>query len=513
MLLTDILDRNARLYPREQAVVFEGQRATHAEFQSQVHRLAHGLRGLGLQRGDRAAILSKNCPEFLQFYFACAALGAVAVPLNYRLTPGEMEYILQDSKARLLLAGEGYLPAAKELRRRAPQIEKIISLERDAETAAYGELLASAPETPPDADTDENRVIWMMYTSGTTGRPKGALVTHRTILSTLAATLLDLRVDPGDRMLVTAPQFHVAAVIASLRATARGATLHLHREFDPRRVIDTIERERITHTLLVPAMLQMVLQVPNVEKRDFSSLKLISYGAAPMPVEVLKKGLRLIGPKFAQGYGQTEAPVLTSLRPEEHTLEGAGAKRLASCGREIFGVTIRIARENGEEAPPGEVGEIRARGDGVMKGYWNLPDATQKTLDGGWLHTGDMAYRDPEGYIYIVDRLKDMVISGGENIYPREIEEALFAHPAIADAAAIGVPHEKWGEAVHAFVVLQKGTRATEQELLEHCRKSLAKYKCPQRIEFIPELPRNPSGKVLKRVLREPYWKGMERRV
>lgn len=508
MLLGDLPVRNARLFPDHEALRFEGSSTTYKEFNARVNRLARAL-GRRAAPGDRVAFLSKNRPEIVELYFANAKIGTVTVPVNYRLTAPEMEYILAQSDARLLVAAPEHRERAEAAARSTPGLS-VVSFEELAS------LAAREPDNEPGGEVSESDVVWQMYTSGTTGRPKGAMVTHRNAVANLLSYLFEIPAERGDRFLVVTPLYHVAAVIFLLRCIAQAGVAVLHPEFVPAKALRAIEEHRVNFTSMVPAMIQRMLDAPEVEGADLSSLKVLSYGAAPMPVEVLRRAMATFRCRFVQGYGQTEAlAVLSLLRPEDHVLDGPPerTRRLASCGREIFGVTLRVVNERGEDVKPGEVGEIVARGDNVMKGYYRMEEETARALRDGWLHTGDLATVDGEGYIFIVDRAKDMIISGGENIYPREIEEVLFAHPAVADAAVIGVPDERWGEVPLALVVPRAGTRLAAEEVVAHCRARLAGFKAPKRVEFVSELPRNPSGKVLKRLLREPYWKGHDRKV
>lgn len=508
MLLGDLLLRNARLFPDHPALTFEGRTATYREMNDRVNRKARALSKLA-GRGERVAFLSKNRPEVIELYFACAKAGRVVVPVNYRLTPAEAGYVAGHSDSRLLLFSPEFRDTAERAAGELPGL-RLLGFEE------FDSLAAAEPSGEPEFQVAEGDVVWQMYTSGTTGRPKGAMVTHRNAVANLLSYLFEIPAERGDRFLVVTPLYHVAAMIFLLRCIAQAGEAILMPEFDPAKVLRAIEERRVNFTSLVPAMVQRLLDAPEAARTDFSSLKVISYGAAPMPVEVLRRAMKTFGCKFVQGYGQTEAlAVLSILRPEDHVTEGPPEKvrRLASCGREIFGVTLRVVNERGEEVQPGEVGEIVARGDNVMLGYYKMEEETAKTLRGGWLHTGDLATVDSEGYIFIVDRAKDMIISGGENIYPREIEEVLFGHPGVADAAVIGIPDPKWGEVPLAVVVPRPGAAPTAEDLVAHCRARLAGFKVPKRVEFVKELPRNPSGKVLKRVLREPYWKEQTRRV
>lgn len=508
MLLGDLLVRNAKLHPEVPALRFEGRAWTYRDLNARVNRLARAIARMA-KPGDRVAFLSKNRPEVIELYFANAKAGTVTVPVNYRLTPAEAEYVLRQSDSRLLFAAPEFRAAADAAARAVPGL-RVVGLDQ------CDSLISKEPDAEPGVPVADTDVVWQMYTSGTTGRPKGAMLTHRNAVANLLSYLFEIPAERGDRFLVVTPLYHVAAVIFYLRCMAQAGTAVLHSDFVPAKVLCDIGEHRVNFTSLVPAMIQGLLDAPRIPEADLTSLKVISYGAAPMPAEVLRRALSTFPCKFVQGYGQTEAlAVLSLLRPEDHVADGPPekTKRLSSCGREIFGVTLRVVNEGGEEVRPGEVGEIIARGDSIMAGYYKMDEETALALRDGWLRTGDLATVDSGGYIFIVDRVKDMLISGGENIYPREIEEVLYAHPGVADAAVIGVPDEKWGEAVMAVVVARPGAAPSADDIVAHCRKRLAGFKVPKRVEFVKELPRNPSGKVLKRVLREPHWKGRERRV
>ncbi|MEM3087056.1 MAG: long-chain-fatty-acid--CoA ligase [Halobacteria archaeon] len=508
MLLGDLLVRNSRLCPETPALRFEGRTVSYGDLNARVNRLAHAI-SRKVRRGDRVAFLSKNRPELIELYFANAKAGTVTVPVNCRLTPAEAEYVISHSDARLLFVAPEFRAVAEAAASAAPGLQVV-------ELDLYETLIAQEADSEPAVPVADTEVLWQMYTSGTTGRPKGAMLTHRNAVANLLSYLFEIPAERGDRFLVVTPLYHVAAVIFYLRCIAQAGTAVLHADFAPARVLRDIQEHKVNFTSFVPTMIQALLDAPELARTDLSSLKVLSYGAAPMPAEVLRRAVKAFPCRFVQGYGQTEAlAVLSILRPEDHVLDGPPEKmrRLSSCGREIFGVTLRVVDGEGRGVAPGEVGEIVAKGDSIMAGYYKMPEETAKALQNGWLHTGDLATVDTEGYITIVDRAKDMIISGGENIYPREIEEVLHAHPAVADAAVIGIPDGKWGEVPLAVVVARPGTVPGEEEIIAHCRKRLAGFKVPKRVEFVKELPRNPSGKVLKRVLREPYWKGRERRV
>ncbi len=517
MLANDILRRNLKLRPNATAMRFAGREWTYRQLDERVNRLANALAGLGIGKGERVAMLAKNCNAYVELYFADGKLGAVTTPLNYRLGASELEYILNDSEAVALIVAGGYIETVESLRDRLTHVRHFISLEgQHRGYVDYESLLAAASASEPQGQVHEDDLLWQMYTSGTTGRPKGAMITHRNLTTNVMQVGLEFPINPGDRDLIVAPLYHAAAVINTTTMLAGGGTIVVYEDFVPDQVLRSFREDGINHALLVPAMILFLLNMPETAKADFGALRSIIYGASAIPLEVLRRAMETFRCRFLQAFGQTESvAVLTVLRPEDHVLDGSPAqlRRLQSCGREVFACDVRVVDEEGREVRPGEMGEVVARGANVMKGYWKLPEATASALRGGWLHTGDLGTIDEEGYIFIMDRLKDMIVSGGENIYPREIEEVLFAHPAVADAAVIGVPSSAWGEEVKAIVVMREGKQVTADDLIGHCAGRLAGYKKPRSVEFVAELPKNPSGKVLKRVLREPYWKGVDRRV
>jgi acyl-CoA synthetase (AMP-forming)/AMP-acid ligase II len=382
---------------------------------------------------------------------------------------------------------------------------------------AYEGLIAEFPIEVPQIRIDDDEIAVQMYTSGTTGKPKGVMLTHKNLISMYMSRIIDFKLDKDDIFLSSIPYFHTGAEYALITLYI-GGTLVIQRSFDPGSFLDAIEKEKVTVTGGVPAMINFLLQ--HMEKHpgnyNFSSLRIFAYGASPMPVTLVKKTIETFKCDIYQSYGLTEAsPGVSILRPEDHIVEGPGVntKRLASCGKEIFNVEARVVNKQAIDVEPGKVGEIIVRGDNVMKGYWKLPRETEEAIRDGWLHTGDIATIDEEGYIFIVDRKKDMIISGGENIYPREVEEVLYTHPSVLDAAVIGVPDAQWGETVKAFVVLKEGHKASEQDIIDFCKENMASYKKPKSVEFADSLPRNPIGKVLKKELREKYWEGYDRRV
>lgn len=516
--LSQMLNRSARVNGQGTATVFRDRTRTWSELRDRVARLAGALHGLGVGDNDRVAILALNSDRYYEFYFGVPWAGGVFVPVNTRLAPPEIVHWLNDSKSRVLFIDRNFAEAWSAIRDQLRTIETVVYLDDDGAPAgmtAYEDLLARATPAEDSGRADEDLAA-LMYTGGTTGRSKGVMLSHRAIVSNVLQCLPSLTLDRHNRCLHAAPMFHAADGFLCMCCAAVGATNVIVPGFEPVSTMQIIERENIDAALLVPTMVNMVVNHPELEQHDLSGLGLIIYGASPMPEGVLRQGMRVLpGTRFVQAYGQTEAaPVLTILRAEDHVLDGSGAERVRSAGQPVLGVDLEIRDENDRILPLGEVGEICARGPNLMSGYWNLPEITEVTLRGGWLHTGDGAYMDEAGYVFIVDRLKDMIVSGAENVYSAETENAIYQHPAVAECAVIGIPHDKWGEQVHAIVRLKPDAEASEEELIAHCASQIADYKCPRSIEFRSDpLPLSGAGKILKKDLRAPYWQGRQRGV
>ncbi|MBI5117775.1 long-chain-fatty-acid--CoA ligase [Candidatus Poribacteria bacterium] len=510
--LIEVAEKN----PDKLAVKYEQNEFTFGQLLNRVYRLVNALREIGLQKGDHVAILSQNCFQYRELFWAAALGGFMIVPVNYRLAPREIECILNDSESKALLVSDEYSQIISSARERFKTIRFLIGIQTQAAGFLdYEELVGKGAAEPPDSLPSAEDMLWLLYTSGTTGLPKGAMHTHGSITAVIDLAASRLAIDEDTRSLVVTPFYSFGGGGWDLACSYMGSTTVILRRFTPAGVLETIQREKITDVHLVPAIINFILNSPDFGKYDLSSLKRITYGGSPMPPELVKRAIEKIGPIFIQDYACTEGGLLAILFEADHVVDGPKEKtrRLGSCGKGLPEVGVRILNENGRDVKPGEVGEITAKGACVMKGYWKWPEATAEVLKDGRVYTGDLATVDGEGFIYIVDRKKDMIISGGSNIYPREIEDVLFAHPAVLDAAVIGVPDEEWGESVKALVVLRPGATCAEQDLIAHCKANLAGYKKPKSVEFVESLPRNPSGKVLKRVLREKYWAGKDRMV
>ncbi len=520
MRLHDYLDYRAREHPDAEFAVEGDRRVTYREALVQVNRLANALVGSGLQTGDRIAILSKNSLEYAYLYYAASKAGVAPVPLNYRLAPGEWAYILNDAQAKLLIAANEYVNALDGIRSELKTVERFVAVNCEGAEGweDYGRWLDGQPETPPEraGGIRDEHDVYQMYTSGTTGHPKGAVITHGALSAQLGQVTMLIKIEPGERGLIVVPMYHAAGAVSTFVTVYWGGCLYLQSDFNPPEVVRALDEERVATCTLVPAMIQALLVfVPDVGKRDYQDLRQITYGASPIAEETLRKAMEVFKCDFAQAYGMTETTaVLTYLFPEDHRRAVRQEPHLLlSAGRPVLGTELRVVDEHDQPVASGAIGEIIARGPQLMRGYWNLPDESAEALRGGWMHTGDAGTMDGEGYIYIQDRVKDMIVSGGENVYPRIIEDVLFQHPAVADAAVIGVPDEQWGETVKAIVVLREGVGATEEEIIDFCRGKLGGFERPRSVDFVAALPRNPTGKVLKRELREPHWAGHKRRV
>jgi long-chain acyl-CoA synthetase len=510
--LAYLIRQRAATWPEIDAITFEGVPSTYQDLDRRATRVANGLLALSDAARGRIAVLDKNSDSFYEVWFGAAKARKVLVPVNWRLAPAEIAYILNDSGAEFLFVGSEFVAAIDQIRHQLSTIKRIV--------AVSGIHPASEPYVAWRDRQDEadlslvNRpddVAIQLYTSGTTGHPKGVQLTHANLFAAIDAAQEWYPCGARDVSLACMPQFHISGSVLGLFSLYRGARTVILRETAPAEILRLIPSEQVTLTFLVPSLLLFMLQTPGCEDVDFSSLRRIVYGASPIAVDVLRAALATFKCDFCHLYGLTETTgVVTCLPPEAHSLSDTGP-RLRSCGKPLSNAEIKIVDTEDAEVEPGQIGEIIARSPQNMLGYWNLPEATALTIRDGWLHTGDAGYVDSDGYLYIHDRIKDMIISGGENVYPAEVENVLFSHPAVADAAVIGVPDARWGEALKAVVVVQATT--TETELIEYCRERIAHYKAPKSVDFVESLPRNASGKVLKRMLRAPYWARHERQV
>ncbi len=516
MNTTEFLSISTAICPDKEVIVFEDKRYTFSQLNERVNRLGNALLGLGLQKGDRVATLQVNCNQCVEIYFAVAKIGAIYVPLNFRAKGNELAYMLNSSEANTLFVGERYIELVNSIKPELKSVQNFISLDNPCEGMLYYEdIIASSSADEIFVEIGDDDTTILMYTAGTTGFPKGVMLSH----NSFAIYVLE-NVTPADpvmeeKSILTVPFYHVAGIQAMMAAIYGGRTMVMERQFEPEEWMGLVQEEKVGRAMMVPTMLKQLIDHPDFNKYDLGSLQVITYGAAPMPLEVIKKAMDVLpGVSFINAFGQTEtASTITTLGPEDHVMTGTDEekekklKRLSSIGRPMADVEMRIVDEEGNELPQGEVGEIVARGPRVMAGYWKDEEKTEKTIDkDGWVHTGDMGYVDEDGYFFLSGRATDMIIRGGENISPEEVEVVLHSFPKIEEAAVIGIPDEEWGEVPKAVCVLKADSKyCTTEEVMEYCRANLASYKRPRLVEFVDELPRNPMGKVLKRVLREQH--------
>lgn len=494
------LRRALSVGPDRISVVCGSTTLTHRQTYERCSRLVGALRSLGLAKGDRVAVVARNCHRYLELYLAVPAGGMVLVPLNTRHVEAELRYALQDSGTRILVTDRDPGPLAD-------LVERVIRLD----TGEYDALLAAAAPAELGQDVSEDDLAGLFYTGGTTGAAKGVMLSHRNLVANTIHGLIGIGLTGEDRWLAMAPMFHAAGTFCVLATTWLAGTHVVLPAFDAAAALDLLEREHCTATIAVPAMLAAMNEEQFARPRDTSSLRVLTHGAAPVATDVLRRATRAFPTaELVHLYGATEtAPLITSSRNEQALLEGP---RAASCGQALVGVDVVVLDPLGERLPLGEVGEVAVGGPNVMQGYWGKPAETARALVGGWYLTGDLGRLDDEGYLFLVDRAKDMVVTGGENVYSTEVEEALYTHPAVLEAAVFGVPDQRWGEAVHAVVVPR--SPVTSEELLAHCRTRIASYKLPKRIDVTEQpLPKSGAGKVLKRELREPFWEGRETRI
>ncbi len=518
-----IIRQLARQQPDHEMFVLGDERRTWAEEFDVACRVAHAAARDGVNVGDRIAFLDRNGIAYFDFLFGGSLIGAVNVAVNWRLAPSEMAAIIDDSQAPVLVVHADYLATLADMPGGLPEVRRIVVIGEtedfecsDPRSVPFDKWIEDAETDDPGHVGTDDEVSMQLYTSGTTGLPKGVMLTNGNLSTAIAAANRTFNISEDTVSLVAMPLFHIGGSGWALSAMSRGGRSIILRDVDPDLLLRLIASEHITEMFLVPAVLMVLLATPSLATTDLSSVRLIFYGASPISEDVLVKCMAAFGCGFCQVYGMTETTgAITSLPFEDHDPDGPRRGLLRSAGRPLDGVDIRIVNpDTGMEAEIGEVGEIQTRSPYNMAGYWRKPDETNATIDqGGWLRTGDAGYFDADGYLYLHDRIKDMIVSGGENIYPAEVENVLLSHPAVVDAAVIGVPDERWGETVKAIVVIASTADVQESTLIEHCRASLAHYKCPTSVDTTDSLPRNPSGKILKRELRAPYWAQEERSI
>lgn len=517
-----LINKAFKEYPDRIALIYKETRLSFRELNYRVNRLANGLASLGIRKGDRVSLLLKNCNQFIEIDFALSKTGLVRVPLNARLTRSEHEYMLNDSEANTLIFGKEFSDTVRVMKPKLKTVKRFIGIsdsssrERTLNALDYEELINNSFADEPLGDIEEDDLHTLFYTSGTTGKPKGVMLTQRSWANVTINLILNYGpITEADVILNLQPLSHGAGFFV-LPFFVKGATNVLIPEFIPPLIFETIEREKVTVLKLVPTMLYQLMESSDRDLYDFGSLRSIIYGGSPIAVPRLIEAIRFFGKKLVQLYGQAEAPMcISTLSKEDHIVDGEEevTKRLHSAGKPLINVEVKIVDENGEEVSDGEIGEIAVRGYHIMKGYWKLPEATAEVLKNGWVHTGDLGYSDSKGYIFLVDRKKEMIISGAFNIYPREIEDVIVAYPKVKEVAVIGVPDEKWGEAVKAVVVPKKGAKVSASEIIDYCRDRMASFKKPKTVDVVEELPRNPYGKVQKKALKEFYWQGYDRKV
>ncbi len=523
LLLNDFLRRSAKLYPNKVAIVDGDRRFTYREYQERCNQLAHALLGLGIRKGDRVCILSPNSHYFLESYYGVTQIGAILVPLNYRLIAEDHEYIINHAGVKAVLVDYEYTKVMDEIRPSLPAVEHWIVADPapNPDTPAgwtdWDKLVAGMPKTAtPFVEQDENDTTSINYTSGTTARPKGVMLTHRNVYINAYNFIAHLRVSHEDVELWTLPMFHANGWGGPFAITAMGATHVVLRAVIGGEIYRLIEQEKVTFACMAPAVLSTILNYPDKDKHAITTRPRFTVAGAPPPAAFIERLEKELGWEFIQIYGLTEtAPILTVSGPDFHNADGQDYTRRARAGVEAIGVDIQILDDDGNPVPMDGVtiGEVCARSNVVLKGYWEQPEETARAIYGGYFHSGDLGVWDEFGNVNIVDRKKDVIISGGENISSPEVEAALYKHPAVLEVAVIGVPSERWGETPKALIVLREGMTATEQEIIEFSRQHLAHFRCPTSVDFVESLPRTVTGKLQKFVIREQYWKGVERRV
>jgi acyl-CoA synthetase (AMP-forming)/AMP-acid ligase II len=517
MTLDRIVHRNAARFPEKAALIADGRTMTWSQLNARVDAAAGALAAAGVDAGDRVAILMGNCPEYFELYFACSRMGAIAVPLNYRLTAGEAGKILGHAEPSLVVCDTKHRAAAAATLRTLERSLTVWCVEDPSEAGAMGADAMTLPVVPylqALSSASQNTLVYhgsdrdtfaIFYTSGTTGLPKGAMVSHLNLEMNGYSQMFADASRADDVNLVSTPVYYMGAIFMAVTYMMLGCTQVILPQFSPASWLATLQQTRATVSLLIPTMINAVLGAPELKQHDISSLRLIFYGGGPMPLAVLERAMHNFRCSFTQGYGLTETLEATFLTAADHVLDGTPAqrKRLESAGREAIGAEIRIVDDAGQDLPSGEIGEILVRSKSVIDGYWRQPEAGAEVIRNGWFHTGDLGYLDDERYLFVVDRKKDMIVTGGVNVYTKEVETVLYQHPAVREAAVYGVPDDNWGERVTAAISLREGATVSAAELISFCREHLAGFKLPKHVMFLDELPKNPSGKILKRELRK----------
>jgi acyl-CoA synthetase (AMP-forming)/AMP-acid ligase II len=518
MNLTQLIERAAQTFPDTIATIYGDRQRTWAQSRDRVSRLGGALRKLGVEFGDRVTMLGMNSDRYFESYFGISWCGGVFVPMNIRWSVAENLYSIEDSTPQVMLVDDFYLAHAQQILAKTDIVKTVIHM-GEAETPEgmlNFETLLQEAEPLARVRSDSNDVAGIFYTGGTTGSPKGVMLSHSNLIHSAMYAAVYIPSDGESRCLHAAPMFHIADFSNTVSLTMVGKTHVFIPYFDPAVLLKAIEQHKVTYTMMVPVMIQMMMDHPDFEKTDVSSLDGLVYGAAPMSQTLLKKlRTRLPELKLLQGYGQTEmAPNMTLLWPDDHIVDGPNVHRLRSVGQPLVGVDMKIVDEEMQEVEQGKVGQIAVKGTNAMLGYWNKPEETAAAKVNGWLLTGDAGYFDEDGYLYLVDRVKDMIVSGAENVFSGEVENAIGDHPAVSEVAVIGIPSEQWGESVHAIIITEEGAAVSKEEIIAHCREKIAGYKCPKSVEFRTEpFPLSGVSKILKTELRKPYWEGKDKAV
>lgn len=510
MLVGDVVDRNAYRFPSKIALIGENSRQNFAQFSQRVYGLANALLALGLSKGDKVAfLLPYNMPEAMEIILGVVRGGMVVVPLNSRFSPKELVYLINRCDVKVLILHSTLSELVRSFQSELRGVQAYISIGDATDMENYETLISRSSFERPEVEVSENDIAALIHTSGTTGPPKEAIWTHRCWLAGARDIVMKFQLTQDDVLLMFTPCYHIPFFWFNVAVFYMGGTIVTIRRPDPETILSTIEKEKITIVShFVPTTLLRVLDYPELGNYNTSTVRYFMYGGSPMPIPILKKAIKLLGNKFIQLYGFTEqAGAVACLPPEDHVLEGSEyeVKRLSSCGKEMPSNDVRVVDKEGKMMAPGTVGELVVRGDNLAAGYWKEPEQTKSVFKDGWFHTGDLATIDEDKYIYIVGRSKDIIISGGENITPKQVEDVIYEHPAVEQVAVIGVPDPVWGEAVKAVVVTKKGAKVTEKEIIEWCKQRLAHYKAPKSVDFVSELPLTPTGKVKKWELKEKY--------
>jgi long-chain acyl-CoA synthetase len=516
--IKDVINYNAEHFPDKTAFIFENRQFTFKQVNNRVNSMVNALKNMGVKKGDHVGILAYNCSQYFEV-FALAKAGLVAVPLNFRSVGSELDYLINNSEITTLIVEKEFVEIIQSIKPKINLVKNYICLDANVDGMKnYEDLVNSFPADEPSETVNEGDMAAIYYSSGTTGRPKGAVHTHKSLVAEmlLPVKLPILDLTSNDIVLCVMPFFHVGGSAAHMLSVfAMGATSIVLKKFDEEAVLQAIQDYKITYVCLVPAMIIRLMDYPLLNKFDISSLKTMAYTGAPMALTVMKRAIRQFGQILVQSLGQTETLKMTALSKADHKLEGSPKelKRLESAGKPPSPGEIRITDKQGKEVKPGTPGEIAIRSDRMMSGYWKMPKETAETIKNGWLYTGDVGIMDEDGYFYLVDRKKDMIISGGENIYSREVEDVIISHPAINEAVVIAVPDANWGESVKALVILKEGMTCSEKEIIDFCKDRLASYKKPKSIEFWKSFPKTATGKIKKSEIREKYWVGHNRKI